>query len=129
MRHGRGVSDLFIDLILLMIILGISSGVVTYLFKNVISPHINVGDNTELINICDYLKSYVLILDDGISYLIIANTGISTVDYRVIINDEVKYVDSLGSNSYRVYILRNVTHQDIVLLCNNVSTIKTVVVR
>jgi len=127
MRSRRGISELLIDLVLLMIVLGISSGIVMYLHKNVITPSISRVNSDELSSLdCENLLAYKLSLRSGDAYLVVVNKGKDEIRYKIIINDEGRYEDSLYGGDYRVYLLKNIQTSNVVIICNGVDVVNVV---
>jgi len=128
MSSRVGVSELLIDLMLLIIILSISSGIFIYLHKTVISPQIS-KDNSELSDLdCDNLLAYMLTLrnNNNITYLIIINIGKNSVEYEVIAGDEGNYTANLSSGDYGIYLFKNVSTSNVVIICNDNEVINPI---
>ncbi len=127
MHSREGISELLIDLILLIIVLGISSGIVMYLHKNVITPSISRVNSDELSSLdCENLLAYKLSSRSGDAYLVVVNKGKDEVRYKIITDDEDMYEDSLYGGDYRVYLLENVSTSNVVIICNGGDVVNVV---
>ena len=127
MRSRRGISELLIDLVLLMIVLGISSGIVMYLHKNVITPSISRVNSDESSSLdCENLLAYKLSLRSGNVYLVVVNKGKDEIKYRIITDNEKRYEDSLHGDDYRVYLLENVSTSNVIIICDGGEVVNVI---
>jgi len=98
----RGVSELFVDLMMLIIVMGLTAGISLYTF-NIVNSYKGMSENPHYLS---NLKAYALILNvSRTNFLIIANYGDSLLNCSVYLGYEEGGLVNVLVNPKDTYVI------------------------